>query len=168
MQGLHARRDHHLAGAEPARDGDERLVEAQHLDVADRYRLGRWIDDPDGRLPIEARQRGGRDLYGAEGLFLHASGDRRTEAHGGRRIDQADLHLESPGHGVGLWRNFSHTAVHDHGRVLREADADLRIARGSADELGRHVEYSIAPALAGQLGDHLSRLNDLAGSWTYR
>ena len=40
----------------PLRHDDLRLVEAHHIDVAERDRLARRIDDPDRGLLIDLRQ----------------------------------------------------------------------------------------------------------------
>ena len=102
----------------PSGDGDRRLVEAQHVDVAHRHGQARRIDDPDRGLLVELRQRGRRDLDEWTGVQLHAAGDGRAEPHRLRRIGQADLDLEGPGHGIGLRRHLAHAPARRHGRVV--------------------------------------------------
>ena len=47
--------------------------------------------------------------------------------------------------------------------ILGQGDLNHRVAGSRADELGRHVEHGVAPALAGDLDDHLPGPDHLAG-----
>ena len=129
MQRLHPRGNHDLADIESLRDGDLRRIEAQHVDIAQRDGVADWIDHPDCRLSIDSRQRARSDLDHWSCVHRQPAGDGRAQPHAFRRIDESDLHLECPGHRIGLRRDFAYaTARHDR-RVVGEIDRDDRIAR---------------------------------------
>ena len=88
MQSLHAGGDHDVAGREPTGNRDSRRVVTQHLDVAERDGLARWIDDPNGGMVVVARECAGGDRNPRCRLELHAPADGRAEQHRGGRIDQ--------------------------------------------------------------------------------
>jgi hypothetical protein len=164
VQRLHPRHDHDLPGIQPAGDDNPGGIEPQHVDVAKGHRAGRRIHDPDGGLLIGLRQRARGYFDDRAGLDLHPPVDGRAEPHCRRRIGQADLDLEGPGHGICLWRHLAHAPPRRHCRIVRQAHGDLRIARCRADQLGRHVKDRVAPVLARDPNDHLSGLDHLTGA----
>jgi hypothetical protein len=107
----------------------------RNVDVSQRYGHGLGIDHPQSGATVDFGQRRGGNLDRRGGVDLHAPGDGRTEAHGGRWIGQADLDLERPGHGIGLRGDLAHAPDGRHGRVVRQADVDNRFTRGRPQHL---------------------------------
>ena len=58
--------------------------------------------------------------------------------------------------------DLAHAAGSLDAGLLGQEDGDVRVGRGGADHLRRHVEDGVAPALAGQPDDHLAGLHHLA------
>ena len=64
--------------------------------------------------------------------------------------------------------DLAHPAGRPDARLLGQEDRDLRVRRGGADHLRRHVEDGVAPALAREPDDHLPGLHHLAGLRPHR
>src|SRR5262249_47096005 len=149
------------------RDGDAGWIKAQHLDIANRNRQARRIDNPHGGLLVELCQSGRWNLDDRDLLDLHAAGHGGAEPHRLRRIGQANFDLKGPRRRIGLGRDLAHAPARRYPRIVGEAHSDLWVAGRRADQLCRNVEDGVASVLAGKPDDHLAGLNDLASSRAY-
>ena len=115
-----------------------------------------------GRRSNSVRAVAGISMVGAVSSCT-TSDDGSAEAHGRGRIGQPDLDLERPGDGIGLRRDLPDTPDGRHGRIVRQAYLDERIARGRPQHLARHIEHGVSPAFRGHANDQLSSLDHFAG-----
>ena len=105
--------------------------------------------------PLGLGEGGRRNLDDRGRAELDGSRHGGPEPHRLRWLREPDLDLERPGRGIRLRRDFSDAARGPHRRVVGQRRSEPRGRGRRADELGRHVEHGVAPALAGDLDDHL-------------
>ncbi len=137
-------------------------IETLHLHVVQRDRHVLGVDEPDRRLPVDARQRACRDRDTGCRCEFHAALDRRAEEHRRWRVDQADTDTEGPGDGIGLGIHLPDPAGGGDGRIVGQRHHDLGIGWRRADHLRGYVEHGVTAILPGDLKYRLSRLDDFA------
>src|SRR5580698_4089816 len=161
MQRLDARRHDHVARLEPRRNDRARRIETLDLDIAQRDREVRGIDDPDGRLTLGRGQRARRNRDAFAALKLEAAGDRGAEPHRFGMIDKAEPHLECACDRISLWRHGPHARFCGDRWIVGERNGDRRVAGRGAENLGWNVEHGVAPVRPRDGEDRLSRLHNL-------
>ena len=163
MQGLHAGGDDDVAGLEalrrrsrgPFRSAGSRPAAARPPTSRDRR------STPPGAPPDAVSADAGMATTTFDARST-AAVDGRAEAHGLRRVLEADAHAEGARHRIGLRRHLAHPARWRSPTGRRPARRGSPSSAARLQDGRRHLEHGVAAVVAGEAHDHLAGLHDLA------